>query len=354
MAKIALLFPMDAPQVSWNLGRGIEATLRRMGYEVLAIPIPTTQPLSEHPQEQKRFRMMIEAKKKELPKIEDIARCDAVIVSGPEHVAPWIEEVYEKYEWTRIADVPKAAWLHESCERDDYQIDLEAIEWVAKEWFFPAFQDAERYGQEMFKGEHAHYLPFGVDEAMFHPWPTINLPPLHYFGVAFIGNLYQKRVAFLQALGRHDHPPIKIGNAVIQDLFGYQHEQSARRYVENIRDVKVFFALPSMSRLLVPRIFEVLACGTFLFAPLLPSDGGANQNLKLLDEIGIPWYRPSNLPHVAQMLHEWISPEKSKQRQEIAARGCEIVRREHTLEKRLAEMLAKLGVGVPQEIEATD
>lgn len=343
--KIAVVFPMDAPTVAWSLGRGIERTLGRMGHEVLAIPMPTSRPLSDSEQEQKRFRLMIEQKKKQLPLIEEVAKCDAVIVSGPEHVSPWIEEVYEKYEWTRQVTCPKAAWLHESMERDDYQVDFEAIQWVANEWFFPAIQDAERYDQECFIKGRAHYLPFGVDTSVF--FPAFDLRPV--FDVAFIGSLYPKRIAFLTALGRHDHPPIRIGNVVIQDLHGYGHEESTQRYVQNLREVKVLFALPSMSRLIVPRIYEAMACGTFVYAPMLAPDGGASRNMIGLEDV--VFYRPSNLPLIAQSLHKWISPEQEQERQGIA-RGLAEKAESYSIEKRLTEMLAKMKVDC--EIEATD
>jgi spore maturation protein CgeB len=375
--KIAVLFPHDSPTVAWSLSRGIEKTLARMGHEVLAIPIPTTRPADDSAQEQKRFRVMIEQKKKQLPLIEEIAKCDAVIVSGPEHIAPWIEEVYEKYEWTRQVTCPKAAWLHESMERDDYQIDFEAIQWVATDWFFPAIQDAERYDQEMFVKGHAYWLPFGVDTEIFKPfishventdergWHLKEEYNVQTFDVAFIGSLYPKRIAFLTALSRHDHPPIRLANVVGQDIHGYDPLEWTKRYASNLREVKVLLNLPSMSKLVVPRVYEVLACGTFLMTPMLPPDGGANRNMTLFDGSELLWYRSSNLPLIAQLLHEWSSPAKDEERRRMAAAGCAKVQKEHSLEKRLTEMLEKIKVNalalesnglvddLPQ-IEATD
>jgi spore maturation protein CgeB len=360
--KIAVLFPQDAPPVAWSLGRGIVHEISRMGNEVLVIPLPTSRPINESAQEQKRFQLLIDAKKKELPKIEVIAQCDAVIVSGPEHIGPWIEEVYEKYAWTREVKCPKAAWLHESMERDDYNIDFDAISWIADEWFFPAIQDAERYDQQMFAPGRAHWLPFGVDTTIFQP--LVDAPEMIDLGrsydewagktldCAFIGSLYQKRIAFLNALSRHDHPPIRLANVVGQDIHGYDAAEWTHRYVSNLREIKVLLNLPSMSKLLVPRVYEALATGTFLMSPILAPDGGVNRNMLPFEDGELLWYRPSNLPRIAQLLHEWSSVAKDEERRKIAAAGCAKVHKEHSLEKRLTEMLAKMKIGAG--MEATD
>lgn len=344
--KVAFLYPQDAPNVSWNLGRGIVRTLGRMGHEVLAIQMPTSRPFNDSAQENRRFRMMIEEKKRTLPPIAEIGKCDLVVVSGPEHVGPWIEEVYERYEWRQLG-IPTAAWMHESCERDDYTIDFEAIQWMARDWFFPAIQDAERFDQEMFAKDHSHYLPFGIDPQMFHDGGRIKRDELGYHGqdfdVSFIGGLYPKRIQYLNALSRHDHPPIHLANCVVQTIDGYDHEAATKLYVEGIRRSKVFFNLPSMSKLLVPRVTEVLACGGFLLTPMLPPEGGVGRNMALI-ESGLMYYRPSNVPYVAQLLRDWSAPEKMGERDGIAMLGRGEVHQEHTLDRRLSEMFRKIGI----------
>lgn len=339
--KIAFLFPMDASFMAWNMGRGIVRAMERMGIQVLSIPLPTNAQASQQ---------QFDAARKALPTIERIRECDAVLTSGPEHVGPWIEAIYERYEWRNL-NIPTAAWLHESTERDDYQIDFEAIQWIARDWFFPAIQDAEKHDQEMFAKDHSHWLPFGVDTEMFcHP-SRLGRYGGSEFDVAFIGLIYPKRLAFLQAISRHEIPPIRLGKVEIQDLHGYDHEGSTRRYVENLRAIKVFFNLPALSRLIVNKVTEVMACGGFLLTPMLSPDGGANRNMALFESgTHLVYYRPSNTPYIAQLLREWISKEMDAERDKIAEAGFRLVQEKHTLEKRVAEILTKMGLNVAQTV----
>ena len=125
----------------------------------------------------------------------------AFLISGPEHIAPWIEHVYGMYEWKQLPGA-KLAWLHESMNRDDFKIDFDSIKWVADQWFFPAIQDAEKHDQEMFKKDHSHYLPFGVDEGIFKP-RLVSADNIECaskeFDVAFMGMMYPKRTAWLNS-----------------------------------------------------------------------------------------------------------------------------------------------------------
>jgi spore maturation protein CgeB len=186
-----------------------------------------------------------------------------------------------------------------------------------------------------------------VDEEIFHPMrqrPDLQVVgDIHCFDVAFLGLLYPKRQVFLKALAKHKIPPIRHGMCQIIDLHGYHREESIRLLASNQRQIKVFFNLPSMSRLLVSKVVEVLATGTFLLTPMLPE--GAKKN-ELLFESGVHlvYYSPSNLGYVAQLLRDWASPEKDAERQKISEAGCREVHAKHLLSHRLAEILAKVGV----------
>ena len=342
--KIAVLCPQESPVMSWNMGRGLINTLERMGFETIYVQLPT---LREADQKQ-----LDEAKKKSVP-IHILKDCDALIVSGPEHIAPWIEAVYERYEWKQL-ECPTAAWLHESMERDDYNIDFEPIKWIAKDWFFPAIQDAEKHDQDMFVKDHSHYLPIGVDTNMFrHPSHLGRYGgPEAEFPIAFIGGLYPKRIAFLQALSRHNHPPIRLGNVTIKDLRGFDNAGSTARYAENLRSIKVFLNLPMLSRMIGSKVFEVLACGGFLLSPQLTAEGGVSKNMAIFEtDKHLVYYRSSNLPYVAQLLRDWSSDEFADRRQAIAEAGFREVVAKHTLEHRLTEMLAKMGVQMKQAVQ---
>lgn len=339
--KIAVFYP-DAPRTGWSAAHGIEHTLRRMGHSVVAgrIPVDVMNPAPH----------VFEAIKETLPILETLKEQDLILLSGLEHIAPWLDSVYGAYEWKAI-NVPKAAWYHESFFREDYTIDFEAIQGWTDQHFFPAVQDAEFFDQDSFAKDRSHWLPMGVDTQIFCPVPGQGSRPTQWtipekrWPIAFIGWIYDKRARFLKALSRHDHPKIRLGGVSISDLGGYQQEESVRRLADNYRRIGVFFNLPALSQLLVSKVYEVMACGTFCLTPQLSVDRGIQRNMEIFqDGRHLVYYRSSNLPYVAQLLREWSSEEKAEERERIAAAGCKEVHENHSLEKRLEVVLAKCGV----------
>jgi hypothetical protein len=334
--KISVFF-VENQFVSWSMSRGLVTTLKRMGHDVMPVVTPTAGE-ADH--------ISIEMVKAGLPPMEILQKQDAILISGPEYLAPWFEHVYGMLEWKQMG-VPKAGWLHESCEREDRSIDFSALAWAADEWFFPAIQDAEFHDQEMFAKERSHWMPFGVDTTVFKPADADSVcVGVTLFDVGFIGLMYPKRQIYAQALSKYEIPPIRIGNVRgLTDLMGYDYPGAAKLLASQYRRIKVFFNLPAMSQLLVSKVYEVMACGTFLVTPLLPTERGANNNLSLF-ETGkhLVYYRAGNLPAVVQALREWSSPDKDAERREIARAGCEIVHKNHSLEMRLTEILEKLRV----------
>lgn len=342
--KIAVLFPRSRIS-AWSLCDGVVNTLRRMGHKVLPVEIPQIIGAIDE--------LRFEALKARLPKISELGKQDAILLSAPEHIGPWIDAIYGKYEWKHEVTCPKLAWYHESFFREDFTIDFDTVSYWADEHFFPAIQDAEFFDQESFAKGRAHYLPFGVDTDIFKPFQNYSgsieehnfLLKEKVWPIAFVGTMYDKRQAFLNALSKHDHPPIRFGTVTVEDLSGYCAEESARRLAANYRQVGVFFNMPALSRLLVTKVYEVMACGTFILSPQLPADRGMHKNLELF-QTGhhLVYYRSSNLPYVAQLLREFSSPEKLATREEIAAEGCREVHEKHSLEKRLETILSKIGV----------
>jgi glycosyltransferase involved in cell wall biosynthesis len=344
--KIAVFHSND-PTSGWNMGMGIIKTLRRMGHFVLEGPLPTAREAS---------KPMIEMVKAGAPKVDALKTCDAIIVSGPEHISPWIDLVYGKYDWKHVP-VPKACWLHESCNREDYTIDLDVLKWVGDEWFFPAIQDAEFHDQEPFVKGRSHWMPFGVDTEMFKPHGLVTMrgnsaedarfevQQAKCFDIAFLGLMYPKRQLFLRSLSNHNHPPIRCGMCSVSDLHGYHLEDSIRLLVSNTRQIKVFFNLPALSQLLVSKIYETMACGTFLLTPMLPENRGAERNMEPLKSgVHLVYYSPTNIPYVAQLLREWVSDDRDQERARIAQAGCEEVHKNHSLMRRLAELLLAVRV----------
>lgn len=347
--KIAVLFP-NSPLAGWSASRGIGPTLRRMGHEVLEVPVRT---------DPRATQLVIEGEKMMMPPIGVLKRYDLILTAGTEHIAAWLDTIYGKYEWKDLPGA-KACWFHESFNRDDYSLDFDFLRPWGEEFFFPGIQDAEMHDQESFALGHAHWLPFGVDTELFRPKDFSSEEIVHAsvgaldlglslknknFGVAFMGLLYGKRKAMLDALARHAIPPIRIGNVEIKDLHGYQFEESTKRYASNLREISVFLNLPALSRLLVNKVYEVLACGTFLLTPILPDEQGVAANMKhFTDKVHLRYYKPTNLPYLTQMLNEYLSEEHAEERERMARIGCREVHAKHSLEGRLTELLVKVGV----------
>ncbi len=239
--RLAVFFPASLFS-AWACSYGLVECLRRMGHEVKAIPLDpaTTSPFlggSPH------------------------SEYDGVILSGPEHIARLVKKT----------STPTVAWLHETVEREDYgKLDVDAIKRSADIVFCPAIQD-EKYG--------FRYLPFGVDTNIFKPtvtkWDGEFHPPPKSIDAAFIGLLYPKRQAFLAELKKHG-VNLVTGNVQVLELGGVNPRKTAELYAENIRKIKVFVNLPTLSQLAVTKIYEVLACGT----PILTPEVSDMRNLK--------------------------------------------------------------------------
>lgn len=330
--KIVVLYP-NSPFAGWSAAKGIGPTLVKMGHEVLDIPVnpdPRATP------------MQVEETRRGMPPAEILKQYDLILSAGTEHIGPWIDAVYGIYDWKHLG-VPKAAWFHESFNRDDYNLDFGTLCHFADEFFFPAIQDAEFHDQESFAPGRAHWLPFGVDTSIFKPLKEVDGYKIEkHFGVAFMGLFYGKRKGFMDVLRRHAIPTIKLGNVQIADLHGYQHEESTRRYAANLREITVFLNLPAMSRLLVNKVYEVLACGTFLLTPFLPTEQGVAANMQhFKDKEHLRYYKPTNLPYLAQIMNEYLTEDFAAERERIAAAGCKEVHEKHSLKMRLEEILAK-------------
>ena len=106
--------------------------------------------------------------------------------------------------------------------------------------------------------------------------------------------------------------------------------KSAELYADTLRQTKVFLNLPSLSQLLVTKVYEVMACGAMLVAPLADAP---------MQYDPIRWLYNPRQPMDAATLLASLSPEKI---QEQARMGCEEVHRNHRLEKRIEIMLSKV------------
>lgn len=326
--KIAVFYP-KSPNAAWSLCQGIVNELQRVGHVVVGQPIrPGVEGVS---------RAQFEQMKRDLLTAENMESFDLIITSGAEHLVPWIEAIYGEQGWKDIP-CPKLAWYHESFVRDDQTIEFDAVRPYSDHHFFPAIQDAEFHDQAQFAKGRAHWLPFGVDTEMFCQEEADK-----DFDLAFIGNIYEKRMRFLEALGRHHAPSLRVAHVSISDLDGTNYLASAHLLANEYKRMKVFFNLPAYSRLLVTKVYEVMACGTLVLTPML-GDNAARNMAPFKDMEHLVYYRSSNLPFVAQMMREWPEDERRAKRIAIAAAGAAEIRAKHTLRHRLKEMFAKAGV----------
>src|SRR3954469_1055092 len=99
---------------SWSLTDGLLETLRRMGHEVTAAPVPASQRPTQS-----------EFERSQNLTTDFLNSHDAILVCGPEHCGRWMTFLEERgiVDWKKVK-VPRLGWLHESMKRDDYSINI--------------------------------------------------------------------------------------------------------------------------------------------------------------------------------------------------------------------------------------
>lgn len=348
--KIAVCYP-GGIEAAWSVSDGITNTLRRMRHTVVDIPVG--RPGSAGFQ------------------VREINGCDLIIVTGLEHFQRNPAFGFNLEAWNALKP-PKFAWYHESFFRDDVTFNFRDLETLADEHFFPAVQDAEMFNATHFNAKgRCHWMPFGVDTEVFRPescracgikfslgqdstvfaernsavsgcpecagtgWGQ-NIKTLP---IGFIGLLYEERQAFIRALTPHVKSPavrITIGNVVVKDMDGLDHKATVERLAANYRKIKLFLNLPAKSRLLVTKVYEVMACGTALMTPLLPRDSAKNTEI-FTDKKHLLYYQKNHVGGVNQILEKYVQDDIA--REVIAVAGCREVHEKHSLKVRMEEML---------------
>ncbi len=324
--KLAIFYPRNTYAGWYSLG-GYGQTLARMGHHVIDCWLPGNQP---HDLESQRLR---------LPALQTLDGCDAVLSLYHEYTQPWLKAVYGE-DWLKLA-APVIARYDESMDRADLGLMgrmPELLAW-AKHHSFPAAQDAKRW--------EGQWLPYGADTTMFDAFSedggTVGEKR---YDVAFIGSLYPVRMTYLQKLAEQLPNTFRFncGPVGVQDLTGMREPESTQMLAEEYRKIKVFFCLPPMSRLIVAKVFDVMACGTFVMYPRLPGD--ARENLSLFEDgRHIVYYEPGYLRENGKQIKRWIHDDA--EREKIARAGCVKVREQYTLEKMLDAMLAPVREEVP-------
>jgi hypothetical protein len=303
--KLAVFFPASLFS-AWACSYGLVECLKRMGHEVTAGPI--------------------DPQSKDGGALIQSDSFDGIIISGPEHLA-------NKLVFSPGRRGRSVAWLHETVEREDYgKLDVDTIKRSADVIFCPAIQD-EKYG--------FRYLPFGVDTEIFHSHgdslgcarcDNNTAPVRKSVDAAFIGLLYPKRQAFLKELKSHG-VNLVTGNVQVLELGGVNPRKTAELYAENIRKIKVFVNLPTLSQLAVTKIYEVLACGTPILTPKL--------NVKHLENFGdlpVAFYEPT----AKSLAHQLAITSRYYERGSSAQWFAQKMHENHRLELRCEVLVSAL------------
>lgn len=310
--RLACFYP-GSLYCAWSVGTGLVDTLQCMGHEVLPVPIEGVENST------RADRVAALPGRSFHPSVAELRNFDGILLSGPEHMRPELLALYP--DWERI-DVPKVSWLHETVEREDYgRLPIEAIKALAHRTFTPAFQD-QKFGMD--------WLPFGVDTHVFKPDWNVHKE----FDAAFIGLMYPKRTQFMQAL-RPCLGEIEILHCNIQvtDLGGMRVRDTAALYADNLRRIKIFVNLPTLCQLAVTKVYEVLACGTFLITPAIAEH-------RNFDNLQAHFYLPNRPDQLAESIRFCL--EREEERNEAARQCCEQVHRLHRLELRCETLVAAL------------
>ena len=320
--KIAIFYPKNV-LASWYTLGGYRQALEAMGHNVVDCQLPGNEPHS------------IEQIRAMLPNIQELNVCDVVISFFHEYTQRWLEAIYGD-NWMH-RKFPVIARFDESMDRLDLGLPKrvpELLKW-ADFYSWPAAQDAERFGGD--------WLPFGADVTKFCPSKTRWREPNFLYGLAFIGSMYKLRLDYLQRLSEcvPNDVTFHCGQCLVQDLSGIRGEQSTWLLSENYRQIKVFFCLPPMSRLLVCKVFEVMGSGTFLMYPKLP--GNTAKNLEIFEDgKHLVYYEPGSMMENAEQIKYWLKHDR--EREQIALAGCQLVHEKYTLKHMLDRLLAPVGV----------
>ena len=283
------VFHAGASVVSaWNCAEGIVQTLEGMGFQTIDCGNP----------------------QQRLVDIELLKQVDLIILSGLEWYEPLIKQVYGA-RWLDIA-APKIAWYAESFHRDDREFYYSRTAMLADIHYFPAVQDAIEFGGQ--------WLPFGVDLSVFRPRPVAK-----QFDVAFLGQLYPKRMEYIEATG------LSLTHVRAGD------DPSPRRSAELLTEaycaISIFLSLPSYSRLLVTKVSEVMACRTMLITPTIDHPTALRNMDTFKDGRHLVYYRPDRPDELREIVNYYNT--HPRERDEIAEEGWRETVKNHGLASKI-------------------
>jgi hypothetical protein len=286
--SVVVFHNLARPGSAWCCAEGLVAVLRTMGCDVTDGGNPWT---SHFP-------------------IEQLERADLVVLGAPEWFAERLVHNYGP-RWQRLKAV-KAAWYAESFYRDDRNFCFDELRPLFDLHFFPARQDAEEFG--------GHWLPFGIDPAIFRRRAVATV-----HDAAFLGTMYPKRVEYIARVGL----PI----VHLETVAGADARSSFELLADAYASTRIFVNLPALSRLLVTKVTEVMACGSMLLTPSLDHPSAqANMDVFHSGE-HLVYYDPQRPEQIGELIHHFLA--NPAERQAIADRGHDEVHARHTLQARL-------------------
>jgi hypothetical protein len=305
--KIAL-FRTGTIRASWSSVVAAEK-LRSMGHQVLDAPIPTNQ-YGQVTLDPEVFR----AYKPKMPSIQQLQACDLVICLALEFYLPWIKTLYGD-DWL---DLQNRIAIYAECSD---KVPYHNLGLFSNVQFYPDKSDAEKFN--------GHFIPCPVDTKVFH-----KTSEQKQYDVAFLGTLYPSRIKFLESLSPYLKVPVTCGEVTAFDLGGECQYLWAMLNAQNINRMKIHLGLPSANtKMTTARALETMACGAFLLT--YPTSDTLFQ-----DGVHCKFYDPNDPKGLSEMIHYYL--EHDVEREAIAARGCEYVRENFTLEQVLSNVLDML------------
>jgi hypothetical protein len=296
---------------AWCCAEGIVSALREMGHRVTDGGNPY---------------------KAQIP-FSTLREADLIVLGAPEWFPDALRARYGAIWGTLRAR--KAAWYAESFHRDDRDFDFNAVRSLADRHYFPAIQDAEEFGGQ--------WLPFGVDTGLFRPRSAAAT-----HDAAFLGTIYPKRAQYLARI------PYKLQR--IQSVSSPDVRRSFELLADAYGSTKIFVNLPALSRLLVTKVSEVMACGTFLLTPRLDHPSALRNMAPFEDRRHLVYYDPNRPEEIADLVTYYLA--HPEEREAIAAAGRAEILKNHAMRLPLQKILddAQSGAGtspqaVPGEID---
>jgi spore maturation protein CgeB len=127
---------------------------------------------------------------------------------------------------------------------------------------------------------------------------------------------------------------VQVGNVQIVEDGVVNQQKTVDAYASVLRRIKVFVNLPTLSQLLVTKVFEVAASGACLVTPRLKGVGERNQ--ELLGDV-IQLYDDASPAELAGLLRSLLNDDQERER--LAQRACDEIHKRHGIRQRLQTIL---------------